>query len=220
MSARDAFGPNLRRIRIQRGISLDTIAQETKVPVELWDALEHNDFSRWPTGLFARSYVREYARIIGIDPESTVDEFCRWFPEGDRRAERVVREQAALMGHDLRWNDDLAAEPNRRASPPAATLPPLAFSQTGRIVGALADASVVLTAGLTVSAAMPLGKATSVALCAILYHAIALVTLGCTPAAWAIDTYVASRHPAAPAAGSQRFPRLQRSPERVKAQRA
>ena len=77
MSAQGAFGPNLRRIRIQRGISLDTIARETKVPAELWDGLEHNDFSRWPTGLFARSYVREYARIIGVDPESTVDSGSR-----------------------------------------------------------------------------------------------------------------------------------------------
>jgi hypothetical protein len=112
-----------------------------------------------------------YALETGADPDVTVDEFCRWFPEGDRRAERVVREQAALMGHDLRWNDDLAAERNRRASSPAPLLPPLAFSQTGRIVAALADASLVIAAGLTASATMPIGKASSVALCAILYHA-------------------------------------------------
>ena len=124
------------------------------------------------------------------------------------------------MGHDLRWNDDLAAARNRRALSPAPLLPPLAFSQTGRIVAALADASVVLASGMTMSATLPIGKASSVAFCAILYHAIALVMLGCSPAVWAIDTYVASRHPAAPAPGSQRFPRLQRNPDRAKAQRA
>jgi len=220
MSEHDAFGPSLRRQRVQRGITLEQIATATRIGRELWAAMERNDFSRWPRGIYARAYLRAYALETGADPDATVDEFCRWFPEGDRRAERVVREQAALVGHDLRWNDDLAVDRNRRASAPAAALPPLAFSQTGRIVGALADASLVLTAGLTVSATMSLGKATSVALCAILYHAIALVTLGCTPAAWAIDTYVASRHPSAPAHGSQKFPRVQRSSERVKAQRA
>ena len=220
MSEQDAFGPNLRRQRVQRGITLEQIAAATKIGRDLWAAMERNDFSRWPKGIYARAYLRAYALETGVDPDVTVDEFCRWFPEGDRRAERIVREQAALMGHDLRWNDDLAAARNRRASSPAPLLPPLAFSQTGRIVAALADASVVIAAGLTASATMPIGKASSVALCAILYHALALVIFGCSPAVWAIDTYVASRHPAAPAPGTQRFPRLQRSPERAKAQRA
>jgi len=107
MSARDAFGPNLRRIRIRRGISLDTIARETKVPVDLWDALEHNDLSRWPTGLFARSYIRDYARLLDLDPEATVDEFCRWFPHGDRRALRIVREQAKIVGHAFEGDRDV-----------------------------------------------------------------------------------------------------------------
>ena len=107
MSAQGAFGPNLRRIRIQRGISLDTIAQETKVPVELWDALEHNDFSRWPTGLFARSYIRDYARLLDLDPDATVDEFCRWFPHGDRRALKLVREQAKIVGHAFEGRGDV-----------------------------------------------------------------------------------------------------------------
>ena len=106
MSARDAFGPNLRRIRIQRGISLDTIARETKVAVELWDALERNDFSHWPTGLFARAYIREYARILDLDPETIVDEFCRYFPHGDRRALKIVREQAKIVGHPFQGDGD------------------------------------------------------------------------------------------------------------------
>jgi len=106
MSAREAFGPNLRRIRIQHGISLEQIAQETKVAVDLWKGLERNDFSRWPSGIFARAYIREYARIVGADPEGAVDEFCRWFPNGDRRGLRVVREHAQIVGHDLEWPGD------------------------------------------------------------------------------------------------------------------
>jgi len=132
MSARDAFGPNLRRIRIQRGVSLDTIARETKVPVELWDALEHNDFSHWPTGLFARSYIRDYARIIDLDPEQTVDEFCRWFPHGDRRALTIVREQAKIVGHTFESEGDVPPvgvdidrrDPNaKRSNAPSPVLP-------------------------------------------------------------------------------------------------
>src|SRR3989442_38158 len=75
--------------------------------------------TRWPTGIYARAYVRAYAIEIGADPETTVDEFCRWFPQGDRRAARVVREQAAMVGHDLHWKDDLAEVREERRSAPA-----------------------------------------------------------------------------------------------------
>jgi len=102
----DAFGPNLRRIRLQRGISLKQLAEATKVAEDLWTAFERNDVSSWPDGILARAYVRQYAHAIGVDPDSTVDEFCRWFPQGDRRAERLVRDHAALVGHRLDWEDD------------------------------------------------------------------------------------------------------------------
>jgi len=97
MSEREAFGPNLRRLRVQRGISVQDIVSATNVSATLWDGLERNDLSRWPTGIYARSYVRSYAKAIGVDPESTVDEFCRCFPHGDRRAALVIRGQAEIV---------------------------------------------------------------------------------------------------------------------------
>jgi len=118
MSAREAFGPNLRRLRLQRGLTLEQIAGLTKVSVVLWDGLEQNDLSRWPSGIFARSYVREYAEIVGADADATVDEFCRWFPQGDRRAEPLIRGQAAIVGHPLEWSDQVPPDDDRRAAAP------------------------------------------------------------------------------------------------------
>src|SRR6185295_7859085 len=109
MTGGEAFGPNLRRMRLRRGISLYELSVRTKVSIELWDAMEGNDLSRWPTGLYARAYMREYAEVIGVDADATVDEFCRLFPQGDRRAEALVRGHAALIGHPLTWSDDLPA---------------------------------------------------------------------------------------------------------------
>jgi transcriptional regulator with XRE-family HTH domain len=107
MSAKEAFGSNLRRTRVQRGVSLEQIAQRTKVSIDLWEAMERNDFRRWPSGIFARAYIRAYAVAIGVDPESTVDEFCRWFPQGDRRIGDVIRGQAEIVGHPLEWKDEV-----------------------------------------------------------------------------------------------------------------
>jgi transcriptional regulator with XRE-family HTH domain len=108
MSERHAFGTNLRRIRVQRGVTIAQIVAATNVGSRFWEALESNNLSQWPTGIYARAYIRGYAKAIGVDPESTVDEFCRCFPQGDRRAELVIRGQAEIVGHDdLQWRDQL-----------------------------------------------------------------------------------------------------------------
>jgi transcriptional regulator with XRE-family HTH domain len=128
MSEREAFGPNLRRIRLQRRVSLKQLADETKVAETLWAGLERNDFSRWPNGIFARAYIREYAKAIGVDPEATVDEFCRWFPNGDRRVAPIIKGQAEIVGHDeLEWRDEVPAsiaQGDRRGAGDAPAVPP------------------------------------------------------------------------------------------------
>jgi transcriptional regulator with XRE-family HTH domain len=106
MSERDTFGPRLRRERERRGISLETLAARTNVSAELWIGLESNDFSKWPGGLFARAFVRDYARVVGLDAQELVDDFCRLFPVGDRRALPRLRAQAELIGHELQASDD------------------------------------------------------------------------------------------------------------------
>lgn len=122
MSERDTFGPRLRRERERRGISLDTIVMRTNVSRELWQGFESNDFSRWPAGLFARAFVRDYAKAVGLDPSEVVEDFCRLFPLGDRRALPGIRAQAELIGHETTVKDDPRLMPDgvdRRANPDA-----------------------------------------------------------------------------------------------------
>jgi transcriptional regulator with XRE-family HTH domain len=128
MSERDTFGPRLRRERERRGISLETIASVTNVSIELWKGFEANDLSRWPKGLFARSFVRDYAKAVGLDANEVVDDFCRLFPLGDRRALPLIRGQARIIGHETVATDETALIPggvDRRANPDA---PPAAAS--------------------------------------------------------------------------------------------
>jgi len=115
VDSREAFGPNLRRLRLQRNISLESIAEATNVPVPLWEALEDNDLYGWPSGVLARTFVAEYARLIGEDPEETVNEFCRLFPHGDRRRSRLIADYAGMVGQPLVWSEDHPPVRERRA---------------------------------------------------------------------------------------------------------
>ena len=77
----------LRRERERRGITLNDIASTTKISASLFEGLERGDVSRWPAGIFRRSFIRAYATAIGLDPEAVCREFTDQFPEteGERR---------------------------------------------------------------------------------------------------------------------------------------
>ena len=74
------FGMKMKRAREDRGVSLRQIADATKISVSALEALERNDISRLPGGIFSRAFVRSYAVEIGLDPEQTVRDFLVQFP--------------------------------------------------------------------------------------------------------------------------------------------
>jgi cytoskeleton protein RodZ len=73
------FGGKLRLARERRGISLRQIAASTKISVGALEALERNDISKLPGGIFSRAFVRSYAVEVGLDPDETVREFLNRF---------------------------------------------------------------------------------------------------------------------------------------------
>jgi len=74
------FGGKLRDARERRGISLRQIANATKISIAALEALERNDISRLPGGIFSRAFVRSYATEVGLDPDATIQEFIAQFP--------------------------------------------------------------------------------------------------------------------------------------------
>jgi transcriptional regulator with XRE-family HTH domain len=74
------FGTKLREARERKGISLRQIADATKISVRVLAALEQNDISDLPGGIFTRAFVRAFAVEAGLNPEETVDDFVRQFP--------------------------------------------------------------------------------------------------------------------------------------------
>lgn len=79
VSDRRTFGERLRRQRERRGISLEMISESTKIAAALFAGLENGDCSRWPAGIYSRSYVRAYAEAIGLNGEETVEDFAAVF---------------------------------------------------------------------------------------------------------------------------------------------
>jgi len=58
-----------------RGVSLEEISSATKISLRFLDAIEREDFSKLPGGIFSRSFIRSYARYLGLDEERVVAEY-------------------------------------------------------------------------------------------------------------------------------------------------
>lgn len=67
-----AFGERLKKEREQRNLSVEDIAQTTKISARNLRALEAEDFANLPGGVFNRGFVRAYARHLGVDEESLI----------------------------------------------------------------------------------------------------------------------------------------------------
>ncbi len=109
------FGETLRRERERRGITLEHVAAATKISATVLGALERGDLSRWPNGLFRRSFVRAYAEQVGLPVEQVVQTFVD--VHGDEaHAPRTVearRIEQACSGELQALRLRLAGEPQR-----------------------------------------------------------------------------------------------------------
>jgi len=74
------FGRRLREARERKGVSVRQIANATKISVAALEALERNDISRLPGGIFSRAFVRAYAIEVGLEPEEIIRDFIAQFP--------------------------------------------------------------------------------------------------------------------------------------------
>src|SRR2546423_6397889 len=85
-----SFGTRLRQQRERRGIELAAIAGQTKIKRSLLEALERDDLKYWPTGIFRRSWVRNYAQAIGADADAVVRELRALYPEEEVSVEDIA----------------------------------------------------------------------------------------------------------------------------------
>jgi cytoskeleton protein RodZ len=72
-----SFGTWLRRQREIREIPLREIADVTKISMRYLEALEQDRFDVLPAAVFAKGFLREYSRYVGLDPDDVVNSFLQ-----------------------------------------------------------------------------------------------------------------------------------------------
>ena len=79
-------GETLRAARLVQEISCREVADALNLPVRVVEAIEANDFEQLPAAVFARGYVRSYARLLDLDPEPMLI----GYPSGEKESESAA----------------------------------------------------------------------------------------------------------------------------------
>jgi hypothetical protein len=128
----DSFGARMRQHREQQGISIAFIADRTKLKASLIEALERDDISHWPAGIFRRAWIRTYAEAIGLDPQVVTREFLEVHPEPSVAPVAVPEPPArlrSLVGSALG-----SLSRRRRVTPPTPPPVPSVTGTSGRAI--------------------------------------------------------------------------------------
>lgn len=70
-------GEMLSAAREARGLSLDDLADATKLRASILSAMEHDDFSHCGGLVYARGQLRAMAPVLGLDPDDLLEAFNR-----------------------------------------------------------------------------------------------------------------------------------------------
>jgi cytoskeleton protein RodZ len=83
----ESFGTWLRQQREMREIDLQEIADRTKISMRYLQAMEDDRFDRLPGSVFARGFLREYARYVGLNPDEVVNFYLQTRDEAGEGAD-------------------------------------------------------------------------------------------------------------------------------------
>lgn len=184
MTTPHEFGARLKAMRERRGITLEAIAEASKIALPLLASLERDDVSRWPKGIFRRAFFRDYAAAIGAPVDDMLAEFLRLFPEEGG---------AVVEPSEFRMTLAPLPSPRRR--------------HAIRVAAALAEAAVIVVVGSAIAWAVAADVATVLAVIGLVYYPITGAWLGRSLAQWrlhegqqALRTWHAERRTASVAA--------------------
>jgi cytoskeleton protein RodZ len=72
-----SVGDTLRQERMRRNVDLQQVSEELKISSRMLEAIEADEYGKLPGGVFAKSFVRQYASLLGLDGDEIAAQFER-----------------------------------------------------------------------------------------------------------------------------------------------
>ncbi len=73
----ESIGEFFKQVRETKGLTIDEVASKTRIRTDFVKALEEGNFAKLPDQVFARGFVRSYARSLGLDEDDAIQRFTQ-----------------------------------------------------------------------------------------------------------------------------------------------
>lgn len=73
----ESIGEFFKQVRETKGLTIDEVASKTRIRNDFVKALEDGNFAKLPDQVFARGFVRSYARSLGLDEDDAIHRFVQ-----------------------------------------------------------------------------------------------------------------------------------------------
>jgi cytoskeleton protein RodZ len=88
--AEGSLGEQLRRARLERGVNLREVAEQTRITMRHLEAIEADDYKSLPGGIFNKSFIKSYARYVGFPEARALELYERELRERGLHADEAA----------------------------------------------------------------------------------------------------------------------------------
>jgi len=139
------IGQKLEYARHQKGLSVSEVGRKTKILAKIIEAMEADNFEELSAPVYAKSFIRMYAKLLDIDPQPLVDEYMKTHaPKQKRTHHEELRHNLTNIITPEETVDEQSTTQTKKAAPhlkkPSAPIhvrikPASNFTKTGLIAG-------------------------------------------------------------------------------------
>ncbi|MCH3951083.1 MAG: DUF4115 domain-containing protein [Acidaminococcus sp.] len=104
-------GEYLQKLRVEKNVSLEEVAEKTGIRVQYLQALENGDYNKIPGDVFIKGFIRNYGNYLGVDGNGLVDAYIKEneqpaasAPAADQSSDTIVIHRP-LSSHDEEEGD-------------------------------------------------------------------------------------------------------------------
>jgi len=100
---KETLGSLLSKARNSSELSVQYIAEQLKLSVELVEALEKDDIEKLPAPIFVRGYIRNYAAMVNLPESRVIDCFNEMIGSDPIASLSTVRLNDTAVDSDSKW---------------------------------------------------------------------------------------------------------------------
>ena len=82
-------GDRLQQARLHKGLTIEQVGEKLKIPASYIDIIDRSQFEKLPGLMFARGYIRSYARVVGLDADELIDSFDQFTGDNSQNTPKL-----------------------------------------------------------------------------------------------------------------------------------